>query len=148
MHYYKTTLRLAGSTLNEVEKLVSAPELLILRYLHGDDSCSRVSEVKNEKINLYAEKERLINLYNSGLGRKEQSVDQLFGALGTLPERLPPQLLDLYDIDGDGFDLYDPAKGAVTSESTKKAMKATAKQIDNRNRLLPAEEVNVADLME
>lgn len=148
MHYYKTTLRLGGSTLNEVVKIVSAPEFLILQFIHGSDACTKVEEIKNEKIVLFAEKERLKILYESGLNRKDQSVDSIFGALGTLPERLPPHLIEQFNLGEDGLELYDPKevakKGKQTSDSRNQM---TQTQVDNLNNVVSAEEVNVADLM-
>lgn len=165
MHYYKTTLRLSGSTMNEVVKTVSAPELLILQYIHGPDACTRVEEIKNEKVNLFGEKDRLKRLYNSALARQEQSIDNIFGALGTLPERLQPELLERFDIYDDPLAEYDRDEEVKILEKTaKKILEKTAKshhttisdapdmvttqfEADNLNRIAPIEDVNVADLM-
>lgn len=156
MHYYKTTLRLSGSTLNEVVKIVSAPELLILQFMHGPDATTRVKEIKNEKINLFQEKGRLRDLYESGLKRQDQSIDKIFGALGTLPERLPPELLEQYDIYNDPMTMVDPnvelekVKDAARSGKVDKNDQSakTQTEVDNLNRVIPAEEVNIGDLME
>lgn len=99
MHYYKTTLRLNGNLLNEVVKTVSAPEFLILQIIHGDDALVNVKEIGNEKISLVQEKQRLKDLYEMGLIKRDQSIDQIFGALGTIPDRLPSHLLEAFNID-------------------------------------------------
>ena len=48
MYYYKVTLRLGGNTMNEVQKIVSAPEFLVLRFVHGPDALTDVTEIKND----------------------------------------------------------------------------------------------------
>ena len=87
MHFYKTILRLDGSTMNEVVKIVSAPELLVLQFIHGGDACTRVEEVKNVKIDMLDEKQRLKVTYESALARREQSIDREW--CGILPGRRP-----------------------------------------------------------
>lgn len=152
MYYYKTTLRLAGQTTNEVQKIVSAPEFLILGFIHGHDAHTKVEEIKNETVNISAEKDRLKALYEKALNRKKQSMDGIFGALGNLPSKLPQQFLEQYNIDGDGIIEVNPnevreiASKVVKSSTEKKSVK-TQKEIENETSFVDPEEVNVADLL-
>lgn len=144
MHYYKGKIRLNGSLNNEVWKVVSAPELLILQFIHGEDAVSNVEEVKNNKLDLYMEKNRLKEMYDKALHKKnEQSIDKIFGALGTLPERLPEHQLRRYNIFGEDLEIFDP-----------KSLKNKGKDLDrqqeedNLNSVRSTDEVNFADLMD
>ncbi len=143
MHYYKTKLRLSGSTLNEVWKVVSAPELLLLQFIHGQDATIEVKEIKNERIDLYAEKTRLKDLYNKSLIKREQTVDNIFGALAGLPERLPEEHLRKFNIRNEPLAIFDKDRIAKVEQGQK-----DQEQLDNLNRVQSSEEVNLADLME
>jgi len=143
MHYYKTKLRLSGSTSNEVWKVVSAPELLLLQFIHGQDATVDVREVKNERIDLYKEKTRLKDLYNKALGKREQNVDNIFGALAGLPERLPEEHLRLFGIRNEPLALFDKDRMTKVNNNLEDKEKR-----DNLNRVSSEEEVNLADLME
>jgi hypothetical protein len=150
MYYYKATLRLSGSTNNEVDKIVSAPEFLVLQYIHGVDCFTRVSEIKNERVDSFGEKKRLKSLYEMALVKRDQSVDNIFGALGVLPERLPDHMLNLYSIDPDKvmeqFSEDDIAKIAKSGEGFSSVRHKNEAQEENENKIKSAEEVNVADL--
>jgi hypothetical protein len=130
--------------MNEVEKVVSAAEFLVLQYVHGVDSLHNVEEIENRKINLAQEKKRLIDLYEMALVKREQSIDGIFGAFGNLPERLPSELLQRYDIDEEitEEDLSKIAKNRVTPGAAKNQVEQ-----ENEERILPAEQVSVANLM-
>lgn len=148
MHYYKLKLRLSGSISNEVRKVVSAPEFLILQFIHGEDSTIDVEEIKNNKVDLYGEKNRLKELYNTSLVKKDQTVDSIFGALGTLPERLPTQLLQRYNIFGDGKELFDEnAVKYIQKENSSNPKIKDQVQVDREQTVTPVDEVNLADLM-
>jgi len=148
MHYYNIKLRLAGNAMNEVRKQVTSPELLVLLYIHGSDSVVDVEEIKNEKVNQRVEKDRLKELYEMSLVKREQSIDGIFGALGTLPERLPQDLIDRFNLDDEGLELSD------VEELTKKILNKrnnpslSQQQEDRRNSIRPASDVNLADLMD
>lgn len=98
MYYYETTLRLSGNTMNEVVKTVSAPEFLVLQFIHGPDALVKVSELADKPLSLSAEKNRLKETYEMALVKREQSIDGIFGALGVLPSRLPGDLLEQLNI--------------------------------------------------
>lgn len=144
MHYYKGKIRLNGSVNNEVWKVVSAPELLILQFIHGEDAVSNVEEVRNDKIDLFREKNRLKEVYNKALHKKdEQSIDKIFGALGTLPERLPEHQLRRFDIFGEPLEIFDPRR----LDNKGKDLDHQKKE-DNLNSVRSTDEVNFADLMD
>ena len=139
MYYYKVTLRLGGNTMNEVQKIVSAPEFLVLRFVHGPDSLTDVTEIKNDPSNFAQEKARLKEKYDMALVKKDQSIDSIFGALGVLPARLPYEDLDFYGI--------DPREKPSHKVDDHKLPK-TEQELQNENKFVPTEEVSVADLME
>lgn len=139
MYYYKVTLRLGGNTMNEVQKVVSAPEFLVLRFVHGPDSLTDVTEIKNDPSNFAQEKARLKEVYDMALVKKDQSIDSIFGALGVLPARIPHELLDFYGID---------PKGLPTARPDDHKLPKTEQELQNENKFVPTEEVSVADLME
>lgn len=77
MQYYDCRLRLAGSTQNEIhKKAITAPELLILRKLHGDES---VLDIKQVDIPAYKPKSytssRDKQLIAEGLMRDPAEID-------------------------------------------------------------------------
>lgn len=155
MHYYKISLKLNGNTLNEVPKIATTPELLILQYIHGMDAICRVEEIKNETVDQFEEKKRLRDIYDVALMRKEQSVDKIFGAFGLLPERLPAELIKKFDIFDDPLSEYNPADmSGPDLNAMKNKKRASARQggtqeaADNESRIIPEEEVNTGDLME
>lgn len=138
MHYYKTTLRLAGNTMNEVVKTVSVPELLILQFIHGVDSLTRVTLVDEKREDLYKLKQWLKERYDQALVKREQSVDNIFGALGVLPEVLPNELQQRFGlVEGDSSDedLWDEDIDQSMIEAK------------NEQTIVPAEKVSVADLV-
>lgn len=143
MHYYKTKVRLNGSVNNEVWKIVSAPELLLLQYIHGNDAVSEVTEVKNNKIDLFEEKNRLRESYNQALSKKEQTIDGIFGALGTLPERLPTEQLRRFNIFSEPLAEFDPKNLERKNNDS-----LNQKEKDNLNSVRSTDEVNLADLMD
>ena len=143
MHYYKAKVRLNGSVNNEVWKVISAPELLILQFIHGNDAVSNVEEVKNNKIDLFREKNRLKDFYNKALMKKEQTIDNIFGALGTLPERLPEDQLRRHNIFGEPLAEFDPKRMQNKSKDLD-----NQREVENLNKASSADEVNLADLME
>ncbi len=105
MHIYKIKLRLGGSTSHEIMKTVTAPELLVMQFIHGDDSVLDVKEIKNLKIKNNLEKQRLRQHYDMALIKSEQSIDTIFGPMGVLPERLPDDLIERFGLDEEGLPL-------------------------------------------
>ena len=61
---------------------VTAPEVAILRSIHGDDAVRDIVIKSNEKIDSLAERDRLTLTY------KEEIIAGLFGKFGDLPETL------------------------------------------------------------
>lgn len=94
MEYYNAKLRLHGSVSNEVLKEdLSAPEIIILRKVHGEDAVVDINLSKEEDIDEAEERRRLADRYDSGLRKIEEptSVAKLFGEgftplLSVLPE--------------------------------------------------------------
>lgn len=84
MEYAKAEIRLAGSLENTVVKNVSAPEIAVLRMIHGEDAVVNVSYSHSDaEVTQKSERERLSKFYNPGV------VEKLFpGAIGRLATTL------------------------------------------------------------
>lgn len=135
--------------MNEVQKVLSAPEILILQYIHGVDSIVDVEKSKTEKIKLLEEKARLKGLYDQALVKRETSVDAIFGPLGSVPEELPGELLERYDI-VDEDDILSVAKSATRNEKASdrtQRLPETQVQADRLETFVPNNEVSMADIM-
>jgi hypothetical protein len=61
---------------------VTAPELLLLRFMHGDDSIQEISKVGEASQSNVSERQRLERRY------KQEKVMALFGHYGELPTDL------------------------------------------------------------
>lgn len=92
MHIYDATVRLGGDTAHEVDKSgLTAPEIMVLRRLHGLDAVVRIKPVqpRGGPFNHRAERDRLRGLY----GDRDATaglVNELFG-----PDHTPlPTTLD------------------------------------------------------
>lgn len=144
MQYYKAKLRLSGSTSNEVRGIYSAPEILILQYIHGVDAVVEVQYLKTEQTNLRNFKDMLKGKYDQALVKRDQSIDKIFGALGQLPNELPGHLLEKFDI-VDEADVLAIAKSATRKD---KSHVVTQQEQDRKQRLVPQEEVSMEDIME
>ena len=151
MYYYKTTIRLGGNTMNEVVKIVSAPEFLVLQFVHGGDALLNVSEVKQARINMMEEKQRLQACYDNALGKRKQSIDNIFGALGVLPDRLPQQTMERFglyaDSEIDETDIVEVARQKSKDPSVRMNDPKNQVEYDRQNNIVSDQEVNVADLM-
>lgn len=146
MHYYKAKIRLAGSTMNEVEKILSAPEILVLQYIHGVDAVINVSFNHQEQVNLREEKGRLKGLYDQALVKREQSIDTIFGPLGAVPERLPEDLVERFGM-VESDDVLDVVKNVTQMDKrANHAQTMTQNEQERMDRVIPAEEVNLQDL--
>lgn len=83
MEYAQVTVRLAGSLLNTVTKEVSAPEIVILKSLHGSDSIVDIKKSKTDATPGSSDRPRLELVYG------EDKVEKVFpGALNKLPATL------------------------------------------------------------
>lgn len=96
MQIFDAKVRLGGSPLNEVRKRsVPAPEIMVLRAIHGPDAVVDLSLVDDTTVP--DQWERLLRTYgrtkiSRGEGQEEAPVlSALFGMPGVspLPERLP-----------------------------------------------------------
>lgn len=74
---------IGGDIGNSVMKYgVTAPEVAILRSIHGDDAVRDIVIKSNDKIDHLAERDRL------GISYKDEIISGLFGKFGDLPETL------------------------------------------------------------
>lgn len=147
MQYYSAKLRLAGSTMNEVRDVWSAPEILILQYIHGVDAILEVKKVKEEKVNLREYKQELKAKYDQALVKREQSIDKIFGALGQLPTVLPDDLLERHDI-VDEDDVISVAKSVTRAEKREPREPQTQVEANRVDTLVPQNEIDMNDIME
>ena len=151
MYYYKTTIRLNGNTMNEVVKIVSAPELLVLQFVHGGDAVVNAKEIKQVRVSPMKEKDRLKALYDNALIKRKQSIDSIFGALGVLPDRLPDHLLERFDIYDDSeideSDIVNVARQKSKDPSIRMNEPKNQVELDREQTVLSDDEVNVADIM-
>lgn len=146
MHYYNAKIRLAGSTMNEVQKIFSAPEILVLQYIHGVDAVVNVSFHRQEQINLREEKSRLKGLYDQALVKRDQSIDTIFGPLGSVPEQLPSDLVERFGM-VDEDDVLAVAKSVTQADKrANHSQTLTQNEQDRMDRIIPAEEVSLNDL--
>jgi predicted Zn-dependent peptidase len=149
MQYYSAKLRLSGSPMNEVRDVFTAPQILIMQYIHGVDAIIEVKKTEIKKINLSEHKQLLKSMYDPALIKREQSVDKIFGALGQLPTSLPDELLERYDI-VDEDDVVAVAKAATRNDKIAQAHHQPKSQIeaDRLQTVIPAAEVDVNSIME
>ena len=138
MQYYDIKLRLAGSTMNEVRKRVSAPEFLILGYVHGSDAMTDVKLAKAKNTNNAEEKNRLRHKYDQDLIKRDQSIDKIFGPLGSVPTSLPSDIAKNFEA------LEDDA---IISLSKHSSEKTTQKEQDNLNNILSEEEIDFDNII-
>jgi hypothetical protein len=89
MQLYKATVRIKppGSTspTHELEKEdLTAPEIVVLRHVHGDDAVLRISKTKMDKREKAGEVERLRDKFNSDT---RDVIREVFGPapLQTMP---------------------------------------------------------------
>lgn len=145
MQYYKATVRLSGSTMNEVVKdKLSAPEILILQFIHGIDAITKVEQVGSEDINIRKEKDRLKGLYDMALKKREQSIDSIFGPLGQVPTSLPQEQMELFGL-VDEDDVIAVAKSATRTDKSGRSPETTV-QANNVDRIVPQEQVSLSDI--
>lgn len=146
MQYYSAKVRLSGSPLNEVRDVFSAPEILIMQYVHGVDAVVELKPVRQEKINMNEFKQFLKGKYDQALVKREQSIDKIFGALGQLPVKLPDNLLEMHGlIDED--DVIAVAKDATKADKNRYLPQNDLEQ-RRLETLVPANEIDMSSLME
>lgn len=131
MHYYNCKLRLHGNVVNEVMKEnISAPEIVIMRKLHGDDAVVEIKYAYTGKIDAGAERRRLSERYNGGL----KAIDKTMNVLRLFGEDYQPLLNAVK-----GIKLPDPGKLIKKSEMkaarTAAAVERASAQDDNMNKI-------------
>ena len=146
MQYYSAKLRLSGSPMNEVRDVFSAPEVLIMQYIHGVDAVVELKKVKDEKVNMGEFKQTLKGKYDQALTKRDQSIDKIFGALGQLPTKLPDDLLEMHGII-DEDDVIAVAKAATKADKNTYLPQNDLEQrrVDT---IVPANEVDLSNIME
>lgn len=147
MQYYSAKLRLAGSPMNEVRDVWSAPEILILQYIHGVDAIFDLKKVREEKTNLREFKEMLKAKYDQALVKRDQSIDKIFGALGQLPTVLPDDILQQHDI-VDEDDVIAVAKQTTRNEKHSSREPQNQTEANRIDTLVPQNEIDMNDIME
>lgn len=146
MQYYKAKIRLAGSTMNEVQKVLSAPEILVLQYIHGVDAIVSVKIIEEKRVNLREEKERLKGLYDQALVKRDQSIDTIFGPLGSVPEQLPSDLVERFGM-VDESDVISVAKNVTQIDKRgNNPQIMTQNEQERMDRIVPADEVALEDM--
>jgi hypothetical protein len=89
MKIYSAKIRLSGSIMNEVRRdNLSAPEVILLRHLHGHDAVTDIVEVGGDRRAHSDERERLGDLYDSG-GEKGLILTLFGPPHQELPSELP-----------------------------------------------------------
>lgn len=100
MQLYDCTIRLGGSVLNEVPKTgVTAPEIMVLRALHGGDAVVKITKAGSDKRRHQDERQRLYTTYaNPEINNAEtvaQKMTMLRNLFGhdtiDLPTKLPDE---------------------------------------------------------
>ncbi len=80
MLMYDCTVRLNGDTSSEVFKQgVTAPEIIVLRHIHGADAVVRIIPKTQQRASHSEERDRLIRLYEGAKEHKQGMILHLFG---------------------------------------------------------------------
>lgn len=82
MDLYSGKVRLAGDMRNEVRKTnLTAPEVLLLRRIHGNDALTELEKTGSMKVDHQAERQRLYTDYPAAINTdaKRHYVEELFG---------------------------------------------------------------------
>ena len=83
MEYANIEIRLAGSLENTVIKEVSAPEIPVIKSVHGHDAVIKIKKTRTTPVDLKVERDRLEQIYTAPL------IDKLFpGVVSKLPTSL------------------------------------------------------------
>lgn len=115
MDYYSARIRLGGSVLNEVRKeCLSAPEVIVMQYLHGMDSVMDLAQVDGPDgaFSHDAERERLFDEYDRPLRRMGVNFMQIFGPSHVLlPTSAPGYVAPDEEIEGEVSGGNKPRRG-------------------------------------
>lgn len=114
MRMYDCTVRLNGDTSSEVFKQgVTAPEIVVLRHIHGSDAVVRIIPKNRATASHAAERERLMHLYEGGKENKVGMIVQLFGPPHIpLMEELDPATEATLQAAAEAADAFEAAKQA------------------------------------
>jgi hypothetical protein len=95
MRFYDAVVRPGGSILMEIHKRVSAPEIYLLRHIHGPDAVLKIHAGKNDtRVSREDEYERMAQYYG------EKVVQEVFG-LPHNASRMPDRVSDDMDVPND-----------------------------------------------
>lgn len=94
MYRYSCKVRLGGTVTNEVRKTdVTAPEIIILRAIHGADAVQDIVETnKSDRRQHRVERQRLYDAYASPKFNNAETVDKKLAAIRAV---LGPDMNDL-----------------------------------------------------
>jgi hypothetical protein len=141
MRAYSCTVYLNGEIKNQVPKVMTAPEIYIMRWLHGADAVVNIEPFgeyaeyrKEERWTNRQERERLQTEYDEYLsrergGRQPITVDDMFGRM----QRLPVALEEFED--DDDYEDDEQARRAVARSAKAAARKSKGrgmKQVEER----------------
>lgn len=127
MKYYSAYIRPAGDLHTEVHKdNLSAPEVMLLRHLHGVDAVLKVQYIGDKNTKHKAERERLAMAYGGNEERGKALLREIFGSdMSPLPLELedvqPEPLLDDEDDNEQVVDKKDPEPVLPAPKATKAA---------------------------
>lgn len=149
MQFYSAKVRLSGSTMNEVRDVFSAPQILIMQYMHGVEAITEIKLAHSEKLNMGEYKNTLRAMYDPALVKREQSIDKIFGALGQLPTKLPDDLLEMNGII-DEDDVVAVAKAATKADKNAQSSHQPQNTLEEQRleNLVDESQVNMDDIME
>jgi len=148
MRAYSCIVLLKGNLYNQVPKVLTAPEIMVMRWLHGADAVINIAEYgdyakdvrKGGHWSNQEERDRLKNEYDPYLkaergGRNPTSIDQMFGMFNDLPTKLPEGAYE------SGIDEDDEL---LEREQVGKAAKSMAAKETKKPRTPPADTKTVA----
>lgn len=121
MHVYNVKVQLGGNVLNEVHKVATAPEVLLLRGIHGEGSVTIEGRKGVDKKGHANERARLVGLY----GQSPENIALLEKLLG--PDHMPlPTFVAGEPEDEEEAPAADPKAVAKAERAAKKAAAAQA----------------------
>lgn len=105
MDYANVEIRLGGNLHNTVIKEVSAPEIAVLRKIHGADAVNKVAKTRVDTVANRAERDRLEAAYGK---------DVIIAAFGGEFAKLPEVLADV-----DAGEIAEEAPAPVAAKTKK-----------------------------
>ncbi len=125
MRMYDCTVRLNGDTSSEVLKLgVTAPEIIVLRHIHGADAVVRIIPKTQHRASHSEERDRLVRLYEGAKEHKQGMILHLFGPPHIpLMEELDPATEASMQAATDAADAAEVAKKAEIDAEVNRLLK-------------------------